>query len=393
MPKRWNLLAQCALILTLASSLAVGQDTNNGRGGRGGGFGNGGPGGGGPGGGNRGGGPGGGGWGGPGGGGPTSISNLIQQEPVQDELKLTDKQKAQIKEVKENAEKKRTQVQAEANKVATAARQQAALEAAAAAEANGGTPFNNNGNTQNGGRGGQNGPGGRGGRNDAGAIASRQVMEAFQNQVEAAYLKTLDSKQKTRIKQIALQAEGAGAFNNPEVIEKLGMTMEQVQAIEAIRNDSRRSQGQIFRNLFAGNNNNNDNGNGGGRGRGGFPDPETMQSPEFQAKMKTAQDDQTKLEDQTMASVGKALTKAQRATFNKMIGEKFDVAALRQGMFNRFRPGGNNPPANGQQPPATTTPTPAPAANPTPAPATEATPKAPARKSLREQRGGSTGPN
>ncbi len=400
MPKPFRLAAHFAVLLTLGAALASAQDpnNNNGQGGRGnrGGFG-GGPGGGGPGGGGPGGGGpgGGGGWGGGGPGGPgggMSAANLIVMPVVQDELKMTDKQKEQIKQVNIDAEKKRTQVREQAQKLATAAREQAALEAAAAAEANGGTPVNGNGN--NGGRGGRGGN-----RNDAGAQVMRETLDNFQNQVEAALLKVLDTKQKTRIKQIALQAEGAGAFNNPEVIEKLGMTEEQVAAIEAIRGDSRRSQRELMGQLF--NNNNNDDANGaapnnnrGGGGNnagggGGRPDPAMFQTPEFQAKLKSMEDGRTKLDDQTMVAVGKALTKAQRTTFNKMIGEKFDVAQLRQGFMNRFRPNNAAPgtaqastataaaPATAATAPAATAPAPA-------APATAAKPAA--KKSLRESR-------
>ncbi len=332
------------------------------------------------------GGPGGrGGWGGPGGGG-TSPTALVQMPVVQDEVKMTDKQKAQIKQIKESADKKRVQVQDNAQKVATATRLQAAQEAAAITEANGGTPVapNANGNGNNGG-----GRGGRGNRNDPASQAMRQTMDNFDAEVETALLKAIDAKQRTRVKQIALQAEGAGAFNNPEVIEKLGLSEEQISAIDAIRNDSRQSGRQLFGQLF--NNGNNNGGGPGGGGPGGpgwgRPDPATFQTPEFQAKLKTVEESSKKLDDQTMANVGKALTKAQRTTFNKMIGEKFDVAQLRQGMFNRFRPAGTpaTPPvaqASAAIPATVTT---------TAAPATPAA-KPAARKSLRESRGGASQP-
>ncbi len=358
MPNPLRLATKLALLLTLAAPLASAQGPG-GPGGRGG-------------------------WGGPGGGG-TSPTALVQMPVIQDEVKMTDKQKAQIKQIKEAADKKRVQVQDNAQKVATATRLQAAQEAAALAEANGGTPVDPNANA-NGNNGG--GRGGRGNRNDPASQAMRQTMDNFDAEVETALLKALDAKQRTRVKQIALQAEGAGAFNNPEVVEKLGLSEEQVTAIDAIRNDSRQAGRQLFEQLF-----NNGNNNGGGPGGGGpgwgRPDPATFQTPEFQAKLKTVEESSKKLDDQTMANVGKALTKAQKATFNKMIGEKFDVAQLRQGMFNRFRPAGTpaTPPAAQA---STVTPAPTPAAAPA-APATPAA-KPAARKSLRESRGGATQP-
>lgn len=393
MLKPSRLATHLTLVVLLGASLASAQipDNNNrgnnnggGRGGPGGGWG----------------GPGGGGWGGPGGGGPggggpggnLSPAALIVMPVIQDELKMTDKQKEQVTQVNAEAEKKRTQVRENAQKMATAAREQAAMQAAAAAEANGGTPFNAGGNNGNGNNGG--GRGGRGNRNDAGAQVMRDALNNFQQQVEAALLKILDSKQKTRIKQIALQAEGAGAFNNPEVIEKLGMTEEQVAAIESIRNESRQNQRYLMGQLFNNGNNNGGPGGGGNNGGpgGGRPDPAMFQTPEFQAKLKTVQEGQEKLDDQTMAAVGKALTKPQRAKFNIMIGDKFDVSQVRRNFMDRFRPGGAAGTQPGQQASAAT-----PAAAPTPAPvaatpaapaATPATAKPAARKSLREARNG-----
>ena len=338
---------------------------------------------------------------------------------VQEELKMTDKQKEQVKAVLAEADKKRNQVRENAQKMATVANEQAAMQAAQeaqfaqanaiaqankAAEAN---AFSSNTGGFGGGGGGNQGQvaiqgqaqGGRGGRtngrNSAGNQLMQQTMDNFEKQVETTVLKTLEPKQKIRIKQIALQAEGAGAFNNPEVIQALGMTQDQVMAIQGVRNDSRQAQGALMGQFFtamreAGNNNGGDNA-GGGRGRGNRPDPATFQTPEFQAKLKTMQEGQEKLTDQTMATVGKALTKAQRAKFNGMIGEKFDITKLRQGFMARFQPGGAAP---GTPATATATATATPAAA-TPAPATAAaetkeavkTP-APTRGSLRASRSG-----
>ena len=372
------LAARIALVLTMVAPLATAQNTNNANApaGQYGGPGGGGPGGGGPGG--R------GGWGGgPGGpGGGMTPAGLILMPVIQEELKLTDKQKEQIKQINDDAEKQRTVVRDKAQKVMTAAREQAAQEAAAEAEANG-VPLDPNANANNGG-GRRNG----GGRNGPGAQAMRQTLDEFQAKVEAALLKPLDAKQKTRIKQIALQAEGARAFDNPDVVEKLGMTEDQVGSVQAINNDSQQSGRQLRSQLF----NNNNHGNGNNGNGGGRPDPATFQTPEFQAKIKGVQEGQKKLDDQAMAAVGNILTKAQRAKFQGMVGAKFDLAQLRQNMMNRFRPGGTPAPAptiaTATATASTATPTPA----VTPAPATATATKPAARKSLRESRGGTNAP-
>jgi len=366
-----RLAARIALVLTLVAPLATAQNTNNTNapGGQ-----NGGPGGGGPGG--R------GGWGGgPGGpGGGMTPAGLILMPVIQEELKLTDKQKDQIKQISDDAEKQRTVVRDKAQKVMTAAREQAAQEAAAEAEANG-VPLDPNANANNGG-----GRGNGGGRNGPGAQAMRQTLDEFQAKVEAALLKPLDAKQKTRIKQIALQAEGARAFDNPDVVEKLGMTEDQVNSVQSINNDSQQSGRQLRSQLF----NNNNSGNGNNGNGGGRPDPASFQTPEFQAKLKGVQEGQKKLDDQAMAAVGNILNKAQRAKFQGMVGAKFDVAQLRQNMMNRFRPGGTPAPATATETATASTATPTPAVTPAPA-AKEAT-KPAARKSLRDSRGGANAP-
>ena len=398
MPNRLRSVALFALILALsAPQLASAQGRGGPGGGNQGGGGRGGP---------------GGGRGGPGGMSPT---NLITMPVVQDEIKMTDKQKDQVKLILAEADKRRTQVRDNATKMAAVANEQAAVQAAQAAamaqanavaqankaaQANAFAPTSGfgTGNTANQGQitlqGQMQNQGGRGGRtngrNSAGNQVMQQAMTNFESQVETTVLKAVEPKQRTRIKQIALQAEGAGAFNNPEVIQALGMTQDQVMAIEGIRNDSRRAQGALMGELFTamrGNNDNNGGGNNGGRGRGGRPDPATFQTPEFQAKFKTVQENREKLDDQTMAAVGKALTKAQRSKFNSMIGEKFDVAKLRQGFMDRFRPNGAAPGADAPATADTTKPAATPAA-PTPEPAEAAKTAAPTRGSLRASRSG-----
>jgi hypothetical protein len=122
---------------------------------------------------------------------------------------------------------------------------------------------------------------------------------------------------------------------------------------------------------------------------------ELMNNPDFQAKRDALQqkiDSQNNtLEDKTKAAIASRLTKKQRDQYDKMLGEEFDLEKLRQ---NRGpggpggRNGNNNANNNGNDngaAPAATAPAPAPT---TPAPA--ASGAQPARKSLRDRRGGST---
>lgn len=351
MPTRIRLAAKLALLLTLSASLAAAQGP--------GGFG--------------------GGWG----GNRNNPSQLLQAGVVQDELKLTDKQKAIIKQLAETTEKKKTQVRDAVTKEATAAVVAQAAEAAALAEANGETPTpanTNNGNNGNNG-GGRNNRGG----NQAVRQVVTQAMDALQVEIEAAFLKPLDAKQKARIKQISLQAEGVAALQKDEVIDKVGLSEEQVAAVQAVRDELRNNQRQLMGQLF------NNNGGGGGPG-GGRPDPAMFQTPEFQAKLKQVEGDQKKLTSSSMSMALKALTSGQRTIFKKMLGEPFDVSQVGGGMMARFRPqpAPGAPPTAGATPPATAATPTAGATPPADAPATA--PAKTARKSLRDSRGGGTPP-
>ena len=443
MSNRLRLAAGLAAVVFLSATLAPAQDPTQagGRGNRGG---QGGPGGG-PGGGGPGGGFGGGFGGGPGGrgGGGMSAALLLQNPVVQDELKLNEKQKTQIKTLTEAADKKRTVLNDQRRKLRDAA--------VAAAAANG----DNNGNNGNGGGGnnggGNNGAGGnngggrggRGGRVDSPELqAMAQTMTAFQADVDAAYNKVLDAKQRTRLKQITLQSSGIGIFNNPEVVEKLALEEEQVQQIQAVRDEMRTAQRALFQqmrpnanggpggnntpggnNAAAGNNtpggnnaaagNNGPGGNNGGRGNntpggpggnnggpGGRPnfDPAIFATPEFQARMKQMQTSQATLTKTTMNKIAsKVLSKAQRGTLNRMLGEPFDLTTIAfRGPGGPGGPGGPNAPGTppggtppggtppGGTPPGGTTTT---TTTTTTTPAPAAAPKA-ARKSLRDSRGG-----
>ena len=69
--------------------------------------------------------------------------------------------------------------------------------------------------------------------------------------------------------------------------------------------------------------------------------------------VQTMQDARTKQTAETMAAIGKLLTKAQKATYNKMIGEPFDLAKLR-GPGGPGGPGRAGWPRRPRRPPAAT---------------------------------------
>lgn len=359
----------CLLIAgTLCSQSIYGQQ----RGGRdnnanaqGGGRGPGGPGGGG----GR--GPGGGGFGGPGGMGAmrgfmggggmmgrigSSITLLINSEAVQKEIKLTDKQKEDIKEEQQKQ-------QDNARKAFEALREQG----------------QQNRNAQ----GGQGGRGGRGGFDPAAMTAMRELGEKLAKDGEGAIKKILTAEQYKRINEIALQVEGpSGIFERPDLSKKLNITQQQFQAHAKLKSQVDANRRQIFEQSglgfggpggFGGGPGGGGPGRGqagqpaqggaqaqqaqGGRGtrggqaggnaqpggaaqggnaqQGGRPDPRNMSQEERtkfneeRAKsFEKMRDETNKLRDKADAAMIKLLTKRQTEAYKKMIGKEFDVDSV-----------------------------------------------------------------
>lgn len=155
-------------------------------------------------------------------------------------------------------------------------------------------------------------------------------MAALDRQVEASALKILDRRQRERLKQILLQRDGPLGVAKPETAAALNLSEEQVQAVQetlvAMRTQQRElmtAQRQMFR-PPGGNNN----------GRGGF-DREAMrarmQTPEFQAQMEAMRKQTESINQQAIRQVGKILRPKQKQAFNRMLGAPFDFEKLRGG--------------------------------------------------------------
>jgi hypothetical protein len=232
----------CALCLAVAFGLLWSFDAkaqgNRGQnaGGQGGGPGGGGGGGGG---GGRGGGPGG--FGGPGGGGfrPTDLTALVRDEAVQEELKLTDKQKTQLNELNDTASQKRQDLMQSMrgnrgnrnnnNQPAVDPNTGEAIDPAIAQEA-------------------------RRQEQAAQREAMQTAMTDLQNEHEATVKKIITPKKWTRLVQIALQAEGLMAVSRPDVAQAINVNplqSEQIQAVLADMQTAQRDVGQAQREMFA----------------------------------------------------------------------------------------------------------------------------------------------
>jgi len=111
----------------------------------------------------------------------------------------------------------------------------------------------------------------------------REAMDELTQTAEASLGKILDKAQVTRLKQIQLQLQGPGAILREDMMEKLGIDESQIQMLEEVRSDhrdaqreNRRARGDMMKAVFAKaipNQNNGQNGddaaNGGNGGNNG----------------------------------------------------------------------------------------------------------------------------
>jgi hypothetical protein len=388
-----------ALLLALAALTlnSLAQPPGRGGGAGGGGGGRGGRGGG-PGGGFGGPGGPGGGFGGPGGG---SLLQLASNSAVQADMKVTEKQKTQIKSLNDKYNARMQEFWGQMG--GPGGRGQGG--GGPQGQGQGRGRNGNGGNGQNGqgqvgnGQGGNGGGGGgnrgnRGNRNQNGQgipedpeVAQqraeqremmREAMAELRQSAETSLGRILEKGQATRLKQIQLQLEGPTVVLREDMMEKLGIDEAQVEMIREIQGENRnlqretrRSRGDIMKTAFAkmnpaprnngqdggdgaigggGNNGNGNNGrNGGGRGGRGNFDPEAMrkvmEAPEIKAQMDQIQSQEQKLATQFSAAVNKVLSPRQKAMFKKMLGPPFDRAQMGGGGpwggRGGFGPGGN----------------------------------------------------
>ena len=344
----------------------------------------------------RGGGPGGG-FGGPGGGfggpGGNTPLQLASNPAVQADMKVTEKQKVQIKSLSDKYNAKMQEFWAQ-------------MGGPGGPGQGGGGPQgkgqgrgrNGNGNgqiAQQGGLGGDQGqvpdvqggiggnPGGGGrnrgnrGQNGQGIpedpeVAQqraeqremmREAMNELRQSAETSLGRILDKGQVTRLKQIQLQLEGPNVVLREDMMEKLGIDEAQVEMIREVQGQNRnlqresgRARRDIMKTAFAkmnptprnngqdggdvangggGGNNGNNGRNGGGRGGRGNFDPEAMRKvmdePQIKAQMEQIQGQEQKLAAQFATAVNKVLTPRQRTMFKKMLGPPFDRSQMGRG--------------------------------------------------------------
>jgi Spy/CpxP family protein refolding chaperone len=216
---------------------------------------------------------------------PASTSALIQKPTVQDELKLTDAQRKRIegvaKELRQRMDRMATEGQAQIRELGPQPDPRAVAEA------------------------------------QRSLVESTAVLRA---EAEAATLKALEPRQRTRLIQIRLQAEGPLAFSRPEVLERLNLAPDQIATIQEIVGDGRgRMTGDPAGSLAS---------------NEGNPLVTPEQSRAFEgsnqpkAEAKEGRESTTGTRKATMQAIAKVLTKGQRSAYRKLVGEPFDLAKL-----------------------------------------------------------------
>jgi len=283
---------------------------------------------------------------------PMSNIQLAMNPAVQEDLKVTDKQKEQLNALNEQVEQKRQEFMPQGF---GRGRGQTKGQG-------GGGPGGDQG--QGGGPGPGGGPGGGGPQLDPEArkAAFAEMQEKMTNlrvQTDAALIKILTKPQRSRLTQIALRREGLlSAITRPDIQQKLNMSEEQIAEVATTldqanqdRRQQQRESGKATQELFASlrpqaQGENEDGAAGGGGQGGGGGQPGTgkgggrrgnfnreefqalMEKPEVKAQFAKMAEQSKAFEDQTMARVGKILSKKQKGTWNAMIGKDFDVEQL-----------------------------------------------------------------
>jgi hypothetical protein len=265
------------------------------------------------------------------GSGPVSLITLLTQPSVQKELNLTDAQKQKISKIdaqlKEKAEQARSLVAPKPDQYFNPEMARAGME------------------------------------------EMKQTVQALHSEADAVVTRELQRKQRTRLEQIKLQADGPLAFERPEVLEHLNLGVNQIELIQAILDEGRgrleQSGGFMMRTAGpmpgpgfgpgsgpgagpgASGGTGTGVGTGAGKGKGksasgdagsgGAPQPpqdlsKKFSSKEFQDQLKAQFEKRRKetqgVRDQMMQAIGKVLSRGQRASYNKLLGEPFDLKPL-----------------------------------------------------------------
>ena len=147
------------------------------------------------------------------------------------------------------------------------------------------------------------GGGGEGGMNPQGMLAARDGMRRENDQ---AIGRILEDKQKERFNQIVLRTEGPLAVARPDIAAKLGLKDTQRQYVQSIMTQMQQNQFLLFARMRQ------------GAAMGQVGPGQVAQIREMMEKVR----------DGAVQQLSKVIDAKQKAAFNKMLGEPFDLAKL-----------------------------------------------------------------
>jgi Spy/CpxP family protein refolding chaperone len=147
------------------------------------------------------------------------------------------------------------------------------------------------------------------------AQALNEAGRRGQDETDAAVLRALDPKMRTRLREIQYQVEGPLAFERPELLEKLFLDEVQLDLVKQAVGEGLRqivSDAMVtIRDTDA-------------KGQARAPSEK-----EIKTAITKNTEAATRSRSATTKAILKILTKAQRARYEKLLGEPFDLAKLR----------------------------------------------------------------
>jgi hypothetical protein len=203
----------------------------------------------------------------------------------------------------------------------------------------------------------------------------------LQNEVATTIGQILSPRQRTRLAQIALQVEGAMAFAREDILEKLMVDEQQIEAIRTILEGTREQFGQNASPTFGSPPDATRQGVVPQDGVDASPQPNPNASRKAAAVEPKANG---QVLDEALRKIARVLRKNQWETYNRLKGTTFDLARLNGGPTAPANPA----PANKVAAKPATTADADTSADSKPAEPKPAEPKASTRKSLRQRRGG-----
>jgi hypothetical protein len=162
---------------------------------------------------------------------------------------------------------------------------------------------------------------------DANQLVTR--VNAVRAEQEAELARVLDARQRTRLAQIALQIEGPRAVLRPDVAARLQLSDDQIADLQVVLDTMRATQDQLWEARL-------EQLNAPPmpqptpKAKGAAPAPKD--APPVAAPpdpIALVHEEQLRVEDAAVRQIGRILTRRQKATFDRLLGEPFALERIR----------------------------------------------------------------